>query len=266
MKTGDQIRFLDDVGGGIISRIDEKEKIVYVRDEDGFEMPAKMSQVVVVNNIKANNLPMTEKELLAVEKPVEQPQETLAKNTTFDPVEDEYETEYGDTLLVQLAFMPQNIRLLQSTPYDAILINDSNYYLFYNIATIQEKESRVIAHGMIEPNMTDAFVTINKDDLNDWEHLRIQAIPFKLSKKYQSQNVIDVDIKLHLVNFFKLHAFTTNEYFDQPAWIIDLTAKQPEQTPKSIQTQAVGADNFSQPKSRHRRIPHNQSEQTDNQE
>lgn len=265
MKIGDQIRFLDDIGGGTISRIDEAKKIVYVTDNDGFEVPTKMSQVVVVNNIKANNLPMTEKELLAAEKPTEQPVYSTPAATATPDLEpeniEEYETEYGDTLLVQLAFIPQNIRLMQSTPYDAVLINDSNYYLFYTIATINDHESTIVAKGMVEPNMTDTFLTISKDELNNWEHLRIQTIPFKISKQYKSQRVIDVDLKLHLVNFFKLHAFTANEYFDQPAWIIDLTAKQPEHPAKTINTANDEQRGQQTPQhTRHRRIQHNGKE------
>src|SRR5574344_617351 len=37
-KVGDKVRFMDDIGGGIIARFIDK-KTVAVRDEDGFEIP-----------------------------------------------------------------------------------------------------------------------------------------------------------------------------------------------------------------------------------
>lgn len=46
--VGDHIRFLDSVGGGIVTRIDEQRKLVYVIDEDGFELPVIPSQCVVI--------------------------------------------------------------------------------------------------------------------------------------------------------------------------------------------------------------------------
>lgn len=48
IHIGDEVRFLDSVGGGKVNRIDVKRKMVYVEDEDGFELPTPLSQVVVV--------------------------------------------------------------------------------------------------------------------------------------------------------------------------------------------------------------------------
>ena len=46
VKVNDIVRFLNDVGGGRVSRIDGKT--VYVEDEDGFERPALERDLVVV--------------------------------------------------------------------------------------------------------------------------------------------------------------------------------------------------------------------------
>ena len=49
MKIGDKVRFLSDVGGGIISGF-QGNKIVLVEDEDGFEIPTPINEVVLVGN------------------------------------------------------------------------------------------------------------------------------------------------------------------------------------------------------------------------
>ena len=36
IKKGDTVRFLNAVGGGIVSRVDELKKMVFVEDADGF--------------------------------------------------------------------------------------------------------------------------------------------------------------------------------------------------------------------------------------
>ena len=46
VKVNDIVRFLNDVGGGRVTRIDGKN--VYVEDEDGFERPALERDLVVV--------------------------------------------------------------------------------------------------------------------------------------------------------------------------------------------------------------------------
>lgn len=48
IHIGDEIRFLDSVGGGIVRKIDEKRKLVFVEDHDGFEIPTPPAQIVPI--------------------------------------------------------------------------------------------------------------------------------------------------------------------------------------------------------------------------
>ena len=47
MKIGDRVRFLSEVGGGRVSGFQGKD-IVLVEDEDGFDVPMRISEVVVI--------------------------------------------------------------------------------------------------------------------------------------------------------------------------------------------------------------------------
>ena len=47
IKVGDKVRFLNEVGGGIVSGFQGKD-IVLVQDEDGFDIPMLKGQVVVI--------------------------------------------------------------------------------------------------------------------------------------------------------------------------------------------------------------------------
>ena len=47
MKIGDKVRFLSEVGGGIVSGFQGKD-IVLVQDEDGFDIPMPMRECVVI--------------------------------------------------------------------------------------------------------------------------------------------------------------------------------------------------------------------------
>lgn len=47
VNIGDKVRFLNDIGGGTVSGF-QKGGIVLVQDEDGFEVPVRSSEVVVV--------------------------------------------------------------------------------------------------------------------------------------------------------------------------------------------------------------------------
>ena len=47
MKIGDKVRFLSEVGGGVVAGFQGKN-IVLVEDEDGFQIPTSINDVVVV--------------------------------------------------------------------------------------------------------------------------------------------------------------------------------------------------------------------------
>lgn len=49
MKKGDKVRFLSEIGGGIVAGFQGKD-IVLVEDEDGFQIPVRVNDVVVVEN------------------------------------------------------------------------------------------------------------------------------------------------------------------------------------------------------------------------
>ena len=242
MKIGDTIRFLNATGGGRISRMDEKKGLVYVEDADGFEIPALMREVVVVDNVsEATNVPKrslgTPRTEVAEVKPVQVvPSPAPAPEPL--PV---LETPEGDVPKVLLAFFPTDIKHLQTCSYECYLVNDSNYYLYYNMVNGADDARRSVAHGEIEPNMQEFVAEVSKDDLNDWEHLHVQAIAFKQGKAYVQQPVWDVPVRLNAVKFYKLHSFVENEYFDDPALLVDLSEERERQelaavSPEEIRT------------------------------
>ena len=53
VKIGDKVRFLSDVGGGIVCGF-QKGNIVLVEDEDGFEIPVLASECVVIETNELN--------------------------------------------------------------------------------------------------------------------------------------------------------------------------------------------------------------------
>ncbi len=238
MKKGDTIRFLNAKGGGRISRIEEKKGLVYVEDDSGFEIPALIREVIVVDNVsETTNVPKRQGHAPREEKTSEKPApEKVGATPEQQPV---LETPDGDNPTVLLAFFPLDIKHLQSSSYECYLVNDSNYYLYYNMVIGPEDNRRSVAHGEIEPNMQEYVATLQKEVLNDWEQLRIQAVALKKGKPYAPQSAIDVNVRLNAVKFYKLHSFTSSDYFDEPAMLVDVLAErdgrqQPPVTPETI--------------------------------
>ncbi|MFT3752266.1 MAG: DUF2027 domain-containing protein [Paludibacter sp.] len=245
IKKGDTVRFLNAVGGGVVVRVDETKRMVYVEDADGFEIPTLERDCVVVPQVnEKTNFPLKDfKTKPVVETAPNAPTPTQnAKPETRNEVP-VVETPEGETLNALLAFFPIDIKQLQTTAYDCYLVNDSNYFLYYNVINGENEVWQSVANGIIEPNMQEELTSITKDQLNAWENLRVQIIPFKQGKSYVPQNVLDVHLKLNAVKFYKLHSFTENDYFDEPCMLVDLisakekeveTRKMAEVTPDEI--------------------------------
>jgi len=223
IKTGDTVRFLNAVGGGKVTRIDAQKGIVYVEDQDGFEIPALARECVAVPRVnETTNFPIKDfSSKPAVETSAA---ETVQKVKTAVPEPVEIiETADGDELRALLAFIPVDVKSLQTSQYDCLLINDSNYFLFYNLIIGEKYQRRSAANGIIEPNMQEEILRIANADLNDWENLQVQVIPYKQGKVYVPQAAIDFNVRIAPVKFYKLHSFTENDYFDELAMLIDLT-------------------------------------------
>ena len=67
MKIGDKVRFLSEVGGGIVKGFRGKD-IVLVEDADGFDIPMQIRECVVIDTDDYN---MTRKAAPAPKKPEE---------------------------------------------------------------------------------------------------------------------------------------------------------------------------------------------------
>jgi len=237
IKKGDTVRFLNAVGGGIVVRVDETKKMVFVEDEDGFEMPLLERECVLIQAInKETNFPIKDfksKTAIIPTPEVSRPADTnKPEPVKAEPV---VETPEGDNLIALLAFFPMDIKQMQTTSYECYLVNDSNYYLYYNVVNGENDVFQSVANGIIEPNTQELLTEITKEQLSAWERLRVQLLPFKQGKSYTPQAVIDARLKINAVKFYKLHSFTTNDYFDEPAMLIDITAeKEKEEENKKL--------------------------------
>ena len=219
IKIGDKVRFLNATGGGIVSKIVNKE-LVEVTDEDGFDIPTLVKECVLIESSGQND-----RQDNTADKKHE---ENVRMEESF-PEEEEYapqeETPEGENLNVLLAFLPVNMKALSTTSYECYLVNDSNYCLNYNIAGRNNGTLAVSrATGCIQPNTKIFIEELNKEQLNELELLQIQLFAFKRSKSYSVKPVYDVRIKINPVKFYKLHSFAENDYFDEQALLFDIVS------------------------------------------
>ena len=214
MKIGDKVRYLNAVGGGVITRIGEKG-VVTVLEEDGFETPVLANDVVVVADTNELNFVSESKgkpDTTTTAQTVEKPQ------YKFDIAE---ETPEGEAINVSLAFVPVNIKSLQNTDMEMFVINESNYYIDFQILTGNVTVS-VHTADTIEPQ-TKLFITdVRKDEVNDYEFVRFQGFAYKQTTKFDAKPALDVAVRINPVDFYKLHRFEENDFFEAKAMLVNL--------------------------------------------
>lgn len=223
MKIGDQVRFLSEAGGGRVSGFQGKN-IVLVEDEDGFEIPMQMQEVVVVGNetydkgttnTTENNKPTTTSTSRAREQ--EEPEE---KPTTFKPKP--LERREGERLNLYLSFLPDNIKEFSTTDFESYFVNDSNYYMQISLLCAESASWRLRFCGVVEPNSKLFVEAFERSQLNDLERLCVQVIAWKQDKPFALKPALTTELRLNLTKFYKMHVFHPNEFFNEPNWTEDI--------------------------------------------
>lgn len=221
VKIGDTVRFLNDVGEGVVTKIQDKN-IVLVVGSDGFEIPMPITELVVVQPTDQYNFPVEEQKAKRTDPAVASDENAEDDEPEIDltyAFNERDETEEGENLSIYLAFVPENIKQLQSTKMDFYLINDSNYYLSFNLLNGNDKAMKIAE--VIEPQTKLFLTTIEKEEVNDYCQLRFQAIAFK-KHMFDPKPAMDITLKQNPVKFYKLHTFSENDFFDVNAWILTI--------------------------------------------
>lgn len=204
------MRFLNSVGGGIVRSFKNKD-IVMVEEEDGFETPVLIRECIVVG---ANEMQVKASSQAALQ----QVEATPAEAEQDEPYEI-VEVPGGDKLNVYLAYLPMDAKNVGNSNYETYLVNDSNYFLFFNYMS-RENNAWVSRHTeTIEPNTRLFIEEFSKEQINELERVCVQLLAFKKDKPYSLKNAYSVELRINGVKFYKLHSFCPNDFFDEEALI-----------------------------------------------
>jgi hypothetical protein len=237
VKVNDIVRFLNDVGGGTVKRVEGNT--AYVEDEDGFERPVLVREIVVVDTAKTTA--KSYEPPLKVSSRLVEPDKPAEKPKPVAPAEPVIETEEGEKLNIVLAFEARELKHLNTTTFNSLLVNDSNYYLYFTYMTRNDDslEWTTRYNGIIEPNFQTELDEFGYDDLNDLAHVAVQYIAFKQGKGFKLKNPALVELNFDVTKFYKLHCFQPNEYFDEPVIALNIVRNDLPARPMVIDSSAI---------------------------
>lgn len=247
MKIGDKVRFLSETGGGKVAGF-QGNNIVLVEDEDGFQIPTPVSDVVVVEQDD-----YTMGKMIAAKMDAKQQAEAHAATelrndsrsiksilndheTDADMTVDEYdasdreityraparERDGGNKLNACLAFVPIDIKEVTNTRFETYMVNDSNYYLHFAYMVAEGNAWTLKAEGEVEPNTKLFIEEFGRDALGSMGRIAVQMTVYKKDKPFLLKPAIDVQMRIDPVKFYKLHVFEENEFFEQPALLFHI--------------------------------------------
>ena len=209
IKVGDRVKFLNDVGGGIVTGFIGKN-MANVESSDGFEMPYPVSQLINVED------PALNKGEKSPEKP---PVETTPAGET---VPDEGEIIAGkDSPDFYFCFVPDHPENPLGGNIDLILVNDSNFTLLYHYAHFFEGKYHTVLHGTVPPNSDAELESIGLGDLNELPEYCFQLIFFREEDKKWPQSVRK-KFRINPVKFYKEKSFQPNAFFDEHAMVYQI--------------------------------------------
>lgn len=227
MKIGDKVRFLSESGGGVIAGFQGKN-IVLVEDEDGFQIPTPINDVIQVidddystGKVVGSTLrkPTSVKNALTSSAPDDEEEliddDPSTKEISFrTPAE---ERKSGNLLSCYLAFVPMDMKDMTHTRFESYFVNDSNYYVRFTYLSAEGNSWKLKSSMEVEPNTKEFIEEFGKEDLNDLGHVAIQLLSYKRDKSFMLKPTIDVQFRIDTVKFYKLHTFQENDFFELPA-------------------------------------------------
>ncbi|MBO4963444.1 MAG: DUF2027 domain-containing protein [Prevotella sp.] len=216
MKIGDKVRFLSETGGGKIAGF--KGDLVLVEDEDGFQIPTLKNEVVVVTDEDFST-----KHLVEVKQ---QKKIVIDDNEDYDPADrpvtfkaPSQDRKGGELLSAYIAFVPIDVNAITNSRFETYIVNDCNYSLHYVYMIAEGNAWQVRSIGDIDPNTKVFIEEFGHADLSSMERMAIQLTAYKHDKPFLIKPVVDMQMRIDGVKFYKLHSFEENDFFEQPAII-----------------------------------------------
>jgi len=203
IKVGDKVKFLNETGGGKVTEMIDSQTVKVLNDT-GFEIPVLIEELMPdYSDIKY---------------------QSTSDKTKVDSKINSLEEEpiYTDTeeVNIYLAFVPENQNKLIDADSDVYLINDSNYFLYYNYAFKGSKKYKGIT-GTLEPNVKEKIHSLEINMLPDNTELILQVIFFD-KKEFDILKPIHKEINFRTVKFFKQGTYKENDFFDELALILPI--------------------------------------------
>jgi hypothetical protein len=197
--------------------------MVHVRDEDGFEIPVRATDIIVVGRddyADTSSAVSLKDELSARNRIVEQAQSPVVLSGADDVAD--ADAVDSDDYEIYLAFVPEDQANPDECNLNLYFINDSSFYCMY-VVSYRTKTDRLklLGQGAVESDTKEYVCCIDKAGFSSKLNLNIVVILYK-HKEYRYYPPEQVNVDLNPVKFVRKNAFAENDFFDENAYILKI--------------------------------------------
>jgi len=211
IKKGDKVKFLNDVGGGIVTGFIGKN-MVNVENEDGFEIPYPVSQLINVSDPDLNK-----------------PDKIATAQIEEEPDFEEYEEDEAGEIIEGkdapdffFCFVPSDDKNPLAGETELFLVNDSNFTLLFHYSHLAEGVYKTVEFGTVAPNSKKQLESIAVNDISDLPEYFFNVIFFK-DEDTEKHEPVSKKFKVNPVKFYKEKSFHPNQFFDRNAMIFQIS-------------------------------------------
>ncbi len=217
LKIGDSVKFLNDVGGGKITKLIDKYTVM-VETEDGFDFPFPINELLLTE-------PETSDSFFKAGNAEQKPE----KQKTFDDIINEETAEViskdNEEVNIYLSFVPENEKSPAEGNQEIHLVNDSNWNLMY-VYQIRKQNTFESFPGVLQPNFIEHLKTLSVNEISNIKEIVLQIIFFRKTP-YDLKSPVVKSITLKHTKFYTSDSFTKNDFFDKKALIFPILEENP---------------------------------------
>lgn len=211
-KVGDQVRFLNQKGGGVVSKI-LSSSMVNVAIEDGFEIPTRISELIRQDDI--SDYYSQPKSVDPSLKPAEEPVPLFANKVT-PLVRFASRNQYPPG--VYMAFIPEDQKWLMTGSIDVEIINSTDYEVLASFFLKNEFGYSGIDYDVIPAGSRLQVGTIQREEIEKWCHGVVQLL-FHRDQDSRVLMPVSCTFRIKPMKFYKDVQYQTSNLLQERAFI-----------------------------------------------
>lgn len=215
-KIGDKIKFLNDVGGGIIQKI-ISPTMVCVTNQDGFDIPVLISEIIFAESNEPSEKAFNQ------HFEVDDSEQRLDEEDNNRSVKlQRFSSLHKNAFGIYLGYVPQDQIWFVKDAIDLYIVNYTDFEVMYNLAMEEEDGTfSGVDYDSIAPFSKVHITTIERNELEKWLKGYAQTLFFKETDT-QARLPLHAPFQVKLLRFLEKESYTTANFMAEKGIFIYL--------------------------------------------